>query len=70
MAVVLQHDAPVEVSLSRLKPGPLLPGEVYGHVSECHWPLEGQTGSNKGSKLRQALTKGGATGSAEGGQRV
>lgn len=43
VAIVLQHYISVQISLSRLEPFPLLPGEVYGHISECHWPLKWHT---------------------------
>lgn len=43
VAIVLQHYMSVQISLSRLEPFPLLPGEVYGHISECHWLLKWHT---------------------------
>lgn len=43
VVIVLQHHMSVQVPLSRLKPLPLLLGEVYGHISESYRALKWHT---------------------------
>ena len=40
VSVVLQHHVPVQFPLSVAQASPLLLGEFYGHVPECHQSLQ------------------------------